>query len=110
MNVTPKLPDKKLTDMIQENAPKELSKEEMLAILKNIHAGLQALTESFATAEISVVSAIKTMQTDPSKDTDMDIRTLYEQLGEMYETIDDLCGIMDEFGLDDDELCRGYTE
>lgn len=110
MTVTPKLPDKKLSDMIQERRPKELTPKEKMEILKNIHAGLQALTESFTTAEISVVSAMKTMQVDPNHDASFDIRTLYEQLGEMYDTIDDLCDLMDEFGLYEEDLCKGNSE
>lgn len=76
--------------------PPPAKKRDEVADLKKINTGIQALSESLATADIESVSLLQKLQMGEPMDMD-DMRILANELGEIYEIVNDLLDITDEY-------------
>ena len=94
MSLIPKL--KKTFDNEPPKKEEKDAKRDVVADVKEIDRGIQAMSENMATADITSVAILQSLQLGKPLDME-DMKVLAHELGEIYNIVSDLLDIMDEY-------------
>lgn len=94
MSLIPKL--KKAFDSEPPKKEEKDAKRDVVADVKEIDRGIQAMSENMATADITSVAILQSLQLGKPLDME-DMKVLAHELGEIYNIVSDLLDIMDEY-------------